>query len=206
MSMGYQEPSPEFGLYVHGVLAGKELQLLIDSGASVSILSSKVYHSLDRLKPEFFGSSRKRLVTADGSSCEVEGSVTILGMPALSHFGCTLDFSRNSLMCRDIRIPCFDQSRVPVVCKAVIRETVVVPPRCEFCVWSRAKVDDRVEGDFFVDPVESLMGQYGLVLAKSVVSPVDGSFVVRVCNPSEEEVVLYEGVSVGVSYPCSDSH
>ena len=52
-------------------------------------------------------------------------------------------------------------------------------------MWSRAKVDDRVEGDFFVDPVESLMGQYGLVLAKSVVSPVDGLFVVRVCNPSD---------------------
>ena len=159
MSTGYQEPSPEFGLYVHGVLAGKELQLLIDSGASVSILSSKVYHSLARLKPELFGSSRKRLVTADGNSCDVEGSVVlkvaigkeifdlefvvanvtdqaILGMPALSHLGCTLDFSRNSLMCRDIRIPCFDQSRVPVICKTVIRETVVVPPRWVLCVES----------------------------------------------------------------------
>ena len=224
VSTEHKEPSPEFGLCVHGVLAGKELHLLIDSGASVSILSSKVYHSLDRLKPELFGSSRERLVTTDGSSCEVEGSVVlkvaigmeifdlefvvanvtdqaILGMPALSHLGCTLDFSRNSLMCRDIRIPCFDQSRIPVICNAVIRETVVVPPRLEFCVWSLAKVDDLVKGDFFVDPVESLIDKYGLVLAKSVVSPVDGSFVVRVCNPSEEKVVLYEGVSVGVLTP-----
>ena len=45
VSMEHKEPSPEFGLYVHGVLAGKELQLLIDSGFSVSILSSMVYHS-----------------------------------------------------------------------------------------------------------------------------------------------------------------
>ena len=79
--------------------------------------------------------------------------------------------------------------------------SVVVPPRCEFCVWSRPKVDDLMKSVFFVDPVESLIGQYGLILAKSVVSPVDGSFVVRVCNPSGEEVVLYEGVSVGVLTP-----
>ena len=94
------------------------------------------------------------MVTADGSSCEVEGSVVlkvaiskifllefvvdnvtdqaILGIPAMSQLGCTLDFSRNSLMCREIRIPCSDQSRIQVICKAVIRDTVVVPPMCEF--------------------------------------------------------------------------
>ena len=98
-------------------------------------------------------------------------------------------------MCRDIMIPCFDQSRFPVVCKAVIWETVLVPPKCELCVWSHAKVNDLVEGIFFVDPVESLIGKYGLIQAKFVISPVYGSFLVRVCNPSEE-VVLYEDVSV----------
>ena len=31
-------------------------------------------------------------------------------------------------------------------------------------MWSHAQVDEPVEGDFFVDPVESLIGKYGIIL------------------------------------------
>ena len=38
-------------------------------------------------------------------------------------------------------------------------------------------------------------------LAKAVVNPPQGSFVVRVCNTLEEVVVLHQGMSVGVLSP-----
>ena len=223
-SSEYGVPHSELGLFVLGVLEGEEVQLLIDSGASVSILSYQVCRrlGLSLAPPSDFEVGR--LVTADGSVCVVEGSVVvktwvgpweldlefvvahitdqaILGMTALCDLGCTLDFVRKHLVCRGLRVPCFDQHRRPVSCRVVVHSKVEIPPRCEFLVRSCVGEGEVPSGVCVVDPNESLFERSGLVLAKSVVDPSQESFVVRVCNTLEEVVVLHQGMSVGVLSP-----
>ena len=223
--VGLGKPRPEWGLYVCGVLGNQQVQLLIDSGASVSILSSRLFRSLEPGIFKLGGEGGDRLATADGSFCEVEGNLmlnvvlgrehfelefvvanitdeAILGMPALCKMGCVLDFEKNQLICKGARIQCFDQKRNPFVGKVVVCRTTRVPPRCEYFVSSRLNKAEEVSvGDFYVDPADSLLEKSGIVLAKSVIRPSEKCFVVRVCNPLEEEIVLYEGLTVGFLVP-----
>ena len=73
----YGVPHSELGLFVLGVLDGEKVQLFIDSGASVSILSYQVCRrlGLSLAPPSEFEACR--LVTADGSVYVVEGSVVV---------------------------------------------------------------------------------------------------------------------------------
>ena len=223
--VGLGKPHPEWGLYVCGVLGNQQVQLLIDSGASVSILSSRLFRSLEPGILKLGGEGGDRFATADGSFCEVEGNLmlnvvlgrehfelefvvanitdqAILGMPALCKMGCVLDFEKNQLRCKGAKIQCFDQKRNPLDGKVVVCQTTWVPPRCEYFVSSRLDKAEKVPvGDFYVDPVDSLLERGGVVLAKSVITPSEKCFVVRVCNPLEEEIVLYEELTVGFLVP-----
>ena len=79
-SSEYGVPHSELGLFVLGVLEGEEVQMLIDSGASVSILSYQVCRRLGlslALPSEF---EVGRLVTADSSVCVVDLSWLRLGL------------------------------------------------------------------------------------------------------------------------------
>ena len=118
------------------------------------------------------------LVTAD-SVCVLEGFVVVktcvgprevdlefvavhitdqanLDKTALCDLGCTLDFVRKHLVCRGLRVPCFDQHRRPVSCRVVVHSKVEIPPRCEFLVSSCVKEGELPSDVCVVDPTKSL--------------------------------------------------
>ena len=171
--------------------------------------------------PQLVGIGSEKLATADGSYCEIEGTVTlgvslageiyqaeftvanitdhmILGMPTLMSMGCVLDFGRKQLLCQGVSVQCFDFRRTPIVGQVVVHQAVTVPPRCEYLIKGCInRVKDFQEGCFHFEPSEKLLEKYGVVLARALVKPRAGTFVVRVCNPNEEGIMLYTGMALG---------
>ena len=62
------------GVYVKGLLQGEEVTFTIDTGATRTIVSTRVYYRLpEGSRPELMGNSRSHLSCADGRPMKYEG-------------------------------------------------------------------------------------------------------------------------------------
>lgn len=157
---------PDYGVYVCGYLEGEHLQMLIDSGASVSIISRRVYDNLDSdIRPGLEHSSFSRFQLANGGFGEVEGQIEVdiclgqnhIKMPflvanitdniILSALQCKVDFGRKRVTCDEVNVPCYDMYNRLISCKVTVKRTVCAPPRCETHI--PVVIHKRVSGVMF---------------------------------------------------------
>ena len=69
--MGIPQNDPEAGMYVKSLLHGIEINLLVDTGATLSVLSSKVYDIL-KIKPALYHTDQV-ISSAGGTTLNVLG-------------------------------------------------------------------------------------------------------------------------------------
>jgi hypothetical protein len=142
--------SANAGLFVTGITGGKTVKFLVDTGSSLTFLSTATYQSMDaKDRPTLFPVERS-LVQADGKSLSVQGNCFImihLGGRVIMHYtvvadittdgilgipdflrdnDCLVDTARGMLRFRGIHVLC-DADWTQVKCSRIaVAETVAV--------------------------------------------------------------------------------
>ena len=65
------------GIYVAGKVNGVDAEIVVDTGASVSLISADLFQQISKYKPITMKSSTRRLCTAEGRVIECEGEVEL---------------------------------------------------------------------------------------------------------------------------------
>ena len=232
---GKQKTAESQKISVHQVRAGSsfvqvsigsmKINARIDSGAEITILSSKIYDSLKKapakvkavdLKMADNDTVMKGFVIQPlkmrlGNQCFSErlyvasiGDDMLLGHDLLHHLGVCLDWQTETMMLNGERIPLtttFKDSRVTVARVSISKRTVVPP---NSVVRLTCKLNTKMKEDYVIEPVDELK-----LLMPRTVCTADSEPVVCLVNPSDSWKTLKKGTVIGsatkdVTFPEED--
>ena len=200
---------------------GKALRAVVDSGAAVSILSSREYYALSEEVRPAIRPSQVRLMVADSSRClaaegvvfleftiddlEFEWPVYVAPIADSLLLGCDvldgLDFlvsSRRGLMVRGKWVPC-DVTRQPLDIRnvtVVTSQPVKIPANHEMVVQVPSG-DLPLQSERFAVLEPLVEDQRGLMVARCLIDVWRETIPVRLMNISNEPIQLNRGYPIG---------
>ena len=146
------------GIYIPSTIGNQEFFMLLDTGATVSILSFRTYQSLSPdLLPDL-GPPDTGIYTANGQPVDVKGKINvplaigpqtlehmfyvadiesevILGLDFLDSHECTLNVAGQTLVYHGREIPLYLNTRSqPSSCRLMMQETLTVPGYSEMII------------------------------------------------------------------------
>jgi hypothetical protein len=210
------------GMYVTGHIGRFTIEMLIDSGANISLVNHAIY---ERLRPHGRPPLRRYatpMVTADGTPMRVYGCATfdlrvgedsgtyshkmcvadvgvdmIMGYDFLRKYEAVLDFGGGSLTLRDAEDPQEDVASGTGGgrCKVVVSRTITVPAGQEAIVQGKC-VGTFNEFTGLMEPLEKFKQKHCMLVAHAAVTAGPKGVPVRVFNVSDSAVTLYKNTAV----------
>ena len=202
------------------------MKLLVDTGATDSVLSSEFYFRVPTEKRPSLESDGVGVRNADGSrmntlgrawvevqigktTCpvhavfgstgEVEG---ILGMDFLLSTKGSLDFRSCELSLHGETIKCVDQRGSNLCARVIAGETTRLPAGHEALVPAVVRGEHLGSKFGLIEPSDrGEVAQKGMVVARVLVNSEEEVLPVRVFNPGKRECVVKEGTMVGFLTP-----
>ena len=209
------------GLYIDGYIQGRTLSFLVDTGASVTLISTGVYHQIAIDKRPPLVAVDVQMETADGKTIpclgkgmfdlQVEGIAVkhevwvaeitpkgILGLDFLSHNNCNLNLGKNEIHFNELPGTPYDDDDYDVECKCKVAvcQTVQIPPESETLIkaYFIDKPASPMEG--VLEPTFDFLNSHNLILAKALVSTQNDKVVARVLNVTSEPICVHKGMIV----------
>lgn len=202
------------------------IDMLVDTGADVTLISSKLYFDLGFKKSVLKPVSRK-LTTADGDPMEILGMIIIpmlfseqiivhpvivanlgeldgiLGIDFLSQNKVSIDTANGVL-----RSPYFeevilhkDNAGTETCARVHLTETVHIPPHSEMFV--KGEIQGHYPGSLegCIEPLDEFRGSDKLLMPKSVVKTAKSDVIFSVLNPTPDRKILKKNVQVASIVP-----
>ena len=216
------------GLYIEGKVNDVNVHFTTDTGASETILSSRVYAAIPKNNRPDLGSHRP-LTGAGGSNIKVLGQGifdislgpleltetlvvadiqddVLLGIDLLQNHEkgqADILLSTGEIHLRGYTIPCI-QKGVRDVCRRVrSAQQYCIPAMSEMIVNAyvdRADLDSKNEDDLMFEPSEEFMADHSLLVAPAVLNTAKRVTVpLRVMNPYERSLTLYQDAVMGTA-------
>ena len=213
--------STDRGIFLIGSIGNKAVPMMIDTGASCSVMSRKVYDSIpDVQKPHLIDKKCGiRSVSGDLMKChgvieysmEVNGiklpitfhvadihDKIILGMSFLSEFGGTLDTKHGTMVIKDKTVPCIVLNGRPRPRRVYITGEYIIPPGTEMILPGKSKDKEgqprtNTTVPMLFEPKPSFTKEHGLLVCASTTMNNKEIVPVRVFNPTEEPITLTSG-------------
>ena len=209
------------GLYISGQAESKNVDWLVDTGCSVTILSEKIFHKIhpdDR--PELHPPS-KQLLSADGSPMKVLGESMfnisvghktvshftivaeisndgLLGIDFLKQHSFSIDFKTNQLICENETFSAYCKTGQYRACRVSMSEHTMIPAGTRTIV--RAKTSKPLaHGSWLVEPLSRPPGDQPVLTAKVLVQGLQKTIPVEILNPSNENVYLHKNTNLGIA-------
>ena len=198
-------------LSVDGRLGKLVVKILIDTGSAVTLVREDVWKKVQQ-SPKTIKAPVHSVVVANGEKLELVGqgevSITIggvtrrhmvlvtkhltheciLGVDFLIKHACVVDLRQHTFVI-DGKIVQFNHTGVAEdVCFVSVLETVTVPACCQMYI-SASALDKKEAGAVLLEPLDTFMEDRGLLVARSLPTPV----------------VVNKDVRVGVIKPVTDS-
>ena len=213
--------SPDDGFYVKATILKRNVPMLLDTGASVSILSNKFIDSCTEANKFVIKPIRRSLVTATGEIQPFIGitnlSITIgsrtfeheflvasiqndgiLGVDFLTSHGCDLLITQGILQIGSENIPCFSDHDLSyrASCRVVVKETTVVPPQTE--IMLQGVIIDKLKscGPKVLETSAKFTENSGLLVARSLVNVDSQSVPLQMVNFHDEPFKVHKGTVV----------
>ena len=196
---------------------------MVDSGANVSILSKETVEKWPySSRPDIYP-VQTSLITVTGESTPFHGKTEvdiclgrqkiahefliadikyggILGMDFLMKHKCDIMLSKGYIVLRGERIPCYmnENKSDLTCCRVAVSETVVIPAESEMII--PGKPLDPIDNEYFgiLEPHTNFVHKNGLLVGKSLVDPLKGTFPIRVANFKKEPCKIYENTVAAV--------
>lgn len=189
------------GIYLFAKLSNlnKPVPMLVDTGASVCIMSKKVYESIDESARPPLEKSRCRIFNASGQQMsmmgkasfpftvgdkttmvdfqvtEVPGESLILSFNWLKDMGGTLDTKKDYIMLDDVKVPCFILDGLPSISRVVIPTKIELEPLTEYeidgkIIQSSGKIRPKSDST-----IPMMMEPYSHFIERNGVVPTAGT-------------------------------
>ena len=203
----------------------KKTELLVDSGASVTVVSSKFIESLPEIveiRAPSLGAPVQLETAVDHERINVVGVTTLtmtfgereyqweayvapirepglLGYDFLHHFDCIVD-ARRGLQIGGVHVPCEVRGLGSPAVRIVLKDVTNVPANSEMILKGCIE-GGTVSSEFgLLEPVVPKDGLEGIMVARTLVDHKreDMDIPIRVMNVTNEPVCLRSGVCVGL--------
>lgn len=218
-------------LVVPGRIAGLALTMLVDSGASISVLSTSLWNAIHRTDPGWtLFPTDIHVRTVSGDEAKVRGRIVlelelagqfyvhqflvmdinedlILGMDFIHKNAIDCDWRKGVLRLRGDELQaCRSYSTGDGrLRKLIVAGKTVIPAGAQVVVETR--VQTRGPGDLpewgLTSPTRKSVAQYGVIAGKSLVDPLAAQIPIPVLNPGDSVVVLHKNAHIGFLSPVS---
>ncbi len=210
-----EENAKQRSLVIRGHFLGQSVSCLLDTGSTISLISSSFYRKLPKkCKPSLTGVT-DRYSGVDGGVLTVLGKVTgefqfglarveqelivadiegevILGMDFLMLHECQLDLSKGTLQLHEEEVRCWDENEDNAHFRVVSRDQVSLPPHSSAIVIGRIKRIGAITPWGIIEPNRKLMEKSDVMVGRTVVSATVRDVPVRVHNCSHDPVVVHQ--------------
>jgi transposase InsO family protein/predicted aspartyl protease len=203
------------GLYMPVKIGGVEINCLIDTGSTVTVLHPRKYHSMDEKRRPRLQEVAVKLRMADGGLVTPLGSAlfqlqiqgrtyhqrilvadveapVVLGYDFLHKYNCKLNMGKGILKIDKRKILCRKESQMPSVFKITVAKTVTIPGASEMVL--QAEVKGKPKGcskEAIIDTTSPGLRKLGFRVANTVVDLSQGTVPIRVVNLSDEPQTIY---------------
>ena len=210
----------ESGIFVLGQVHGRASHFLVDTGASVSVLSLAAYEELPQSRRPTLRPPSIQICGVAGTHIPISGvaemTLVFAGVPVvhemvvadipldailgqdilLEHQG-KLDLSNLTLRLKGVVLTCWTQSEGHISCRVIIKNDVTIPP------WSQQMVPIDIvnagflSGDGLIQPSPQAIETYEVLLLPGVISTRKDKLLARLVNFGEESVTLHSRLCIG---------
>ena len=213
-------------MYTTAKLNGHDVDCLVDTGATLSLVSTRVWnmidgqsHNLDEFSTEIVspsgnpidikGQTTVNLLITNNTMCtcvvivaDIEADV-ILGLDFMKKERVQIDIETNSLFIQGKKCPmnCYGS----LGCyRIVVAEKIEVPARSEVLVQGKVPVKDVLKEDLcLIEPIEKAFETGKCIAAKSLVHGRQ-SIPLRMMNLTNEVHTVYPGTHVATASPVTE--
>ncbi|UYV75035.1 K02A2.6-like [Cordylochernes scorpioides] len=212
------------GLLLRGFINGRSCDMVIDTGANVTLVRADVFQNLYP-KPAEVRMKPISLHTATGERAKVHHCVLlsiqigskifqhkgyvadimdecIIGLDVLRQFGLSIDIGRNLLRTSDEDIPLLTSQQLHnfQACQVLALEDTQVPPRSE-CVIKGQLENTKVIPKFAILQGDSEAPSRGILVAKELIDTGQDVIPVRVVNLYDSARAIKKGSCLGNAEP-----
>lgn len=207
------------GLFIKSTIFGNSVDCLIDTGATTSVLHSKVFLRLPEEKRPQLNRNCGDLRVADGEIIVPMGMATfplriddkiyhcrmivadiespaVLGYDFLKDNHCEMHIGKGTILLNGKRIECHLESQKPnTIFRVALTETVVLPAASEMIIPTRVIGDLPIGHNAMVDNGSSVLMKRGIMIGKSLFRPSNEVIPVRVINLSPKPQTIYKNTT-----------
>ena len=222
-TVGVHKLSAEAGMFVKAKVNGVVANLLIDTGATVTIINTKLYKQMSNVS---LSPSQREILTANGESLQVMGKTIadfefenfqcsniavianinvdgIVGLDFMRAHSAAIDIERNIITVQGQEINVQIAGQIGCY-RVVVSETVTLPPRTESIV--NGQVENSAPDSFkvgLVEPTDDYRKTEKALVGRALVSN-DKTIPLRLMNISAESQTLYGGTVIAKVSPVDD--
>lgn len=215
------------GIYITGLVNHCLTCVLLDTGATVSVLSEDTWKKsgyVSKLKPVI-----GTLTTANGNELTVLGETQvrfrignmdcswpvmiaqglahdcILGSDFFQQYGCQIHYDTGTFVVGDAEIPIRYCKVTPSVCRLYLCAEVEVEPGTEQVLGARLEegYEQNTGSPGILEGSKELKGKSEICIARSLVVPRAGQALVRVANFSDRPIKIRSDVPIAEYHPIS---
>ena len=203
------------------------MNLVIDSGSTVTIISSKIYDKMHLNDKPPLTKISEQILLADGRSLqvlglcflkivlghlEVEHEVVVadveaeglLGIDFMTKYQCILNFKKGVLEVDGMAIPFRDESDSMCVCQVKVANNITISPGEELIVPGKLVQRCKQSSCGIVEASENFVANHSILVGRSLVNPSNRLVPVRMMNLGSEPKTLYQDTVVGTFHPVVD--
>lgn len=204
------------GLFLEAALYGKQVDILLDTGATISVLSSRVYLELPERKRPDLGRDCGQLRLADGKiimpmgiavfPLEVSGRMVgcrmlvadievpaVIGYDFMRQNSCIMDVGKGTVTLNGVQAKCYLESqKLKSVFRLSLLENVMIPACSEMIIPTKIVGDIPVGHQAIVDEGSTKLAKVGVLVGKSLFDPSSEVIPVRVANVTNLPQRIYK--------------
>ena len=222
---GSNVSNKEAGMYIDLTLNGMKGKFLVDTGATLSIVSNKTYYALEISKRPELGELRQTVVSASGTdlssigqayfqfhvgktTCDLEAVIAdipmdgILGLDFIKQQHCLVDCARDEMIIGDTAVPLEFEGKIGCYRISAMHD-VSLQPGTETIIEGKVHHNGELGSTTdlaVVEPCEKFTKRDCALVARELVKPAD-SVPIRLLNVSDEIKVVHAGTSIAELSP-----
>ena len=209
------------GFYIHGQVENINVDWLVDTGCTITILSKERFLALkEEDRPTLVPYSRE-LRSVDDSAIEVLGATIfnvgignkwfqhscivadiandgLFGVDFMKEHGVVIDFAQNQVTCDGNHLQTRFKQHNKRVCRVSLGETTVIPPSSRVILQGKTS-KPLANGLWIIEPLTHSPGYQTILTAKVLTTACGSSIPVELMNPTETEIKLEKFTNLGIA-------